>query len=149
VWELRDGDGAVAEVDLERHLARSPAGAWHIESVGRGLVARPADTQNVTAAYYPRRIRMGGSIVLSEDDWFTLVRNPFTNGWRVLDRDGNERLRLEWCKPIGSGRLATPIELSIVISSKPNEDVAITVTTLFAVYVVFTQPGIVPTALSG
>jgi len=149
VWELCDGDRAVGEVDLERGVARSPAGAWHIESVGRGLVARPADTQNVTAAYYPRRIRMGGSIVLSEDDSFTLGRNPLINVWRILDRDRNELLRLEWRKPIGADRFATPIELSLVISSKPSDDVAMSVTTLLAVYVVFTQPGIGQTAPSG
>lgn len=87
VWELLDGDGAVGEVDLERGVARSAAGSWHIESVGRSLGARPADTGNVIAAYYPRRIRMGGSVVLSEDDWFTLVRNPLSNDcgfWTVI-----------------------------------------------------------------
>jgi hypothetical protein len=92
---------------------------------------------------------MGGSIVLSVDDWLTLVRNPLNNDWRVLDRDRNELLRLEWCKPTGAGRFATPIELSLVISSKSSDEVAITVTTLLAVYVVFTQPGIGQTAPSG
>jgi hypothetical protein len=130
-------------------VARSPAGSWHIESVGRSLVARPADTGNVIAAYYPRRIRMGGSVVLSEDDWFTLVRSPLSNDWRVLDRDRNELLRLEWCKPRGAGRFAIPIELSLVIPSKSSDEVTITVRTLLAVYVVFTQPGIRQTAPSG
>jgi hypothetical protein len=92
---------------------------------------------------------MGGSVVLSEDDWFTLVRSPLSNDWRVLDRDRNELLRLEWCKPRGAGRFAIPIELSLVIPSKSSDEVTITVRTLLAVYVVFTQPSIRQTAPSG
>lgn len=89
---------------------------------------------------------MGGSIVLSEDEWFTLRRSPLSGNWRVLDRDRNELVRLERCKPVGAGRFASPIELSLVISENSSNDLAITVTTLLAVYVVFTQSSLPSTA---
>jgi hypothetical protein len=88
---------------------------------------------------------MGGSIVLSESNSVTLARNPFMDNWRVLDRDRNELLRLERCRPTGAGRFAAPIDISLEISSKANDDVGTTVTTLIAVYVVFTEPSTWPT----
>jgi hypothetical protein len=92
---------------------------------------------------------MGGSIVLSGDDSCTLARSPLTGSWRVLDRDRNELFGLERREPTGAGRFATPIHLSLVIATKSSHDVAITVTMLLAVYVVFTQPATWQTGPTG
>ena len=146
VWELRQDDLAVAELDLELHVLRGRAGVWRLESVAGTLVARPADPQVVTAAYYPRWVGLGGTIALSNDESFTLTHNPFADTWRVVDRSKRELLRLERSKPIGAGRLATPIELSLVLRSSGSDSVTVTATTLMVLYIVFAQPQLPPTA---
>lgn len=85
VWELRQDDRALAELDLELHVLRGDAGVWRLESVARTLVARPANPESVTAAYYPRRLGLGGTVALSNDESFTLRHNPFADSWRVVD----------------------------------------------------------------
>jgi hypothetical protein len=148
LWDLRHDDRTVAELDLERHVVSSRTGVWLLESVSSALVARPADPHNVpvTVAYYPRRIRMGGSIVLSADQWFTLTRNPLTNTWRVVDPERNVVLRLERCRPVGARRFTPAIELSLVLCSNSSDDVTRAVTTLLAMYVVFTQASLLLTS---
>jgi hypothetical protein len=148
VWELRQDDRALAELDLELHVLRGHAGVWRLESVARTLVARPANPESVTAAYYPRRLGLGGTIALSNDESFTLTHNPFADSWRVIDRYKRELLRLERSKPIDAGRLATPIELSLVLRPSCTDDATVTATALLVLYIVFAQPLVVPTGFA-
>ena len=102
----------------------------------------------MTAAYYPRRLGLGGTIALSNDESFTLTHNPFADSWRVIDRYKRELLRLERSKPIDAGRLATPIELSLVLRPSCTDDATVTATALLVLYIVFAQPLVVPTGFA-
>ncbi len=148
VWELRQDDLVVAQLDLELHVLRGHAGVWRVESVAGTLVARPADAQAVTAAYYPRRLGLGGAIALSDDESSTLTHNPFVDTWRVVDCSKRELLRVERSKPIGAGRLATSIELSLVLHSSGTDDATATAITLMVLYIVFAQPLVVATGFA-
>ena len=102
----------------------------------------------MTAAYYPRRLGLGGTVALSNDESFMLRHNPFADSWRVVDRYKRELLRLERSKPIDAGRLATPIELSLVLRLSCTDDATVTATGLLVLYIVFAQPLVVPTGFA-
>lgn len=87
-WELRDRERVAGIMDSKRGVLTVAEEPWRLDTEDGVLVARSSHAERPPIAYYPRRLRSGGTIVVSADEAYRLRANPWTARWRILDESG-------------------------------------------------------------
>jgi hypothetical protein len=93
IWELRDREWVAGIMDSKRGVLTVAEESWQLDTENGVLVAWSSHAERAPIAYYPRRLRTGGTIVVSADEAYRLRANPWTARWRILNNDGQEVAR--------------------------------------------------------
>jgi hypothetical protein len=135
-WELRNGETLVGMVERSdligrirgRGCAWSAARQRRRRRIGWRLVFDPMHDDGDLACFYPRHLLPGGTVVLSEDDWYEL-HPPGWRGtsWRLVAPDGElfaeaeiERLSWDvkrWRLTVGEWAVARPSPLLVSLAA--------------------------------